>query len=138
MAVTKTISEKQRLADISAAQSAADKATPRPWRDDGSQIQGDYQTRMLVGGEDGDHPTIFIESQCTTADEIEQFEANFELIRRSVNQSAAVDGAKNARLKVPVEFLVDGKRQAFAAGAEAMYNEIIAALKAVTDLKGET
>lgn len=42
---------------------------------------------------------------------------------------AKVEAGKDARLLVPVEFLVEGKREAFAAGAMAMHAEILALLK---------
>lgn len=55
--------------------------TPLPWRRDGSQLgpQGDH-TVYLVGGEDGDHPTIFVSSYLQGARMRRQFEANVELI----------------------------------------------------------
>ena len=62
------------------------KHTPTPWRRDGSQI-GPLGSHVayVVGGKGGAYPTIFIESYCTTPEEVEQFEANVNLILKAVN-----------------------------------------------------
>ena len=40
----------------------------------------------------------------------------------------ALEAKRDECLRVPVEYLVEGKREAFIAGAEAMHNEILSAL----------
>jgi hypothetical protein len=71
------------------------KTTPAPWRRDGSQIGsslagcGVEHTAYIVGGKDGQHPTIFVSSYCRTKRDVAQFEENVALILRAVNASAS-------------------------------------------------
>lgn len=79
--------------------------TPRPWRKDGlitsSVLTGGKQVcRAIVGGRDGEHPTLFIESILFDREDTEQFEANVDLILAAVNQHDKLRFALEAVLAV--------------------------------------
>lgn len=79
---------------------AKPKHMPTPWRRDGSIISGNKHTAFLVGGKDAQHPTIFVESKCSTPCEVEQFEANVDLIILAVNAHARLFAKLNALISI--------------------------------------
>lgn len=74
------------------------KATPRPWWLDGSMTgpHGKF-IEMICGGEEAEHPTMFLESICSTPEEARQLSANAELIVTSVN---GIDALKDENLRL--------------------------------------
>ncbi len=54
--------------------------TPGPWRKDGDMFSGDKHIALVVGGDDGQYPTIFIESRFDGPVEDQRFKANVALI----------------------------------------------------------
>ena len=61
--------------------------TAGPWRRDGSQLHTGTgeETYQLVGDKDGEYPTVFISSYCRTEAEINQLNANVDLILAAIN-----------------------------------------------------
>jgi hypothetical protein len=72
------------------------KHTPLPWRNDGGMYANDKCCTFIVGGKDGAHPTIFIESKVGSQKERLQFEANAELIVTAVNSYSQMREALEA------------------------------------------
>lgn len=70
--------------------------TPVPWRRDGSAVAPSLlpgiaeATVYIVGGSDGEHPTIFVSSNVKTKKDRAQLEANVAFILRACNSHEAL------------------------------------------------
>lgn len=87
-----------RVEPLSESLSVLSEATARPWRPDGRMVSGKKHTYFIVGGADGEHPTMFLESTCNEAAEIGQLRANAALIVRAVNRDHHFDALVKALL----------------------------------------
>lgn len=66
--------------------------TPMPWRRDGSSVNPSGEHAVyLVGGNDGEHPTIFIASYCRTQEDKDQFEANVDAVIALTEAAASIN-----------------------------------------------